>query len=281
MEVKSEPVGLKIAVVVSYLVMVGVNSLANILPINGVGTGQVSDAYPNLFAPAGYAFAIWGLIYLLLAVFVLYFIGAIGRRDNEPQPEWMQSAARYFILSSLANAAWIFAWHYRLIPLSVVLMIVILVCLATISLKIMNAAGDRQLALLVRLPFSVYFGWITVASIANITVLLVSLGWDGWGWPTEWWTIIMLAAGTLIGGLTTLKQRDAAYGMVIVWAYGAIVFKHLTPAGFAGAYPSIILTASICIVLLLAAIVRVLFLAAEYHSPSEPNSANNAMASDS
>ena len=165
---------------VFFVLMVLVNALANILPIGGVNTGQVSDSYPNLFAPAGITFTVWGVIYVLLALFILYQWGAFKGKSGAG----MEAALRigpYFILSSAANIAWIFSWHYNIIPLSLALMIVILVTLIRAYQKINAGALSFKEKIFVRLPFSIYFGWITVATIANVTTLLVYLGWGGFG----------------------------------------------------------------------------------------------------
>lgn len=257
----------RIVVAAAYLIMVAVNGLANVIPINGLTTGQVSDAYPNLFAPAGYAFSIWGVIYVLLALFVLYYLGLLDRQEADSRPEWLPAVAFCFVISCLANGAWIFAWHYRSIPLSVVLIVAILSSLGAISVLIAPARwkpgqetygqqGFQRAPLLVWLPFGVYFGWITVATIANITVLLVSLGWDGLGLPPAFWTNAVLIVGVLIAVNVILRQRDPAYGLAVLWAYGAILFKHISPAGFNGAYPMVIYAAALGAVLLLAAVIR-------------------------
>jgi len=237
----------------AYVLMVAVNALANILPINGVNTGQVSDAYLNLFAPAGLTFSIWGLIYILLGIYVLYQLGlfrdkGLAARRTGPEP-----VARLFILSSLANAAWIFAWHYSLMGLSLILMLVILVCLILIGRMNRPETMTSRERFMVRLPFSVYFGWITVATIANVTTWLVSIGWQGWGIPETTWTVLMIGAGLLIGVSTMLTLRDAAYGLVLIWAYGGIYLKHTSGDGFAGMYPSVITMVLACMALLVAA----------------------------
>jgi hypothetical protein len=243
----------KIVTTVTFLGMVAVNALANILPINGMNTGQVSDAYPNLFAPAGLTFAIWGLIYLLLAGYTLYQLGLFQGYANAVKTELLQMVGIIFSISSLANAAWIYAWHYDLIPLSMLLMIVILVCLIAINLIVNKETLSLREKLFIRLPFSVYFGWITVAAIANMTVLLVSRGWGGFGIAEAVWAVIIMIVGMLIGAATTIKNRDAAYGLVLVWAYSGILIKHTSADGFAGQYSAIIITVIVCIVLLLAA----------------------------
>lgn len=243
-------------VAVSFLVMVAVNTLANLLPLNGVQTGAVSDSYANLFAPAGYTFAVWGLIYLLLCAHVLYRLGLFHPKGTETPPALLRATCLPFLFSSLANAAWIFAWHYRLIPLTAVLMLVLLVCLLRIDAVLGAADLSGREALFLRLPFSVYFGWITVATVANITVLLVSLGWNGFGLSEVFWTCAALAAGAGIGTAVLLRRGQPAYGLVLLWAYGGILAKHLSPAGFGGQYPAVLAAVGICMAVLAAATVR-------------------------
>ena len=235
----------KTLVVASYLGTLAVNILANTLPINNITTGAVSDSYPNLFAPAGISFSIWGVIYLLLGLFVLYTLGVF--KDVTRQKKVIDQVSEYFIISSVANMLWIFSWHYDQILASMFFMIVILVCLV----KIASALGRRNLRgkeyIFLELPFSVYFGWITVATIANVTVLLVSIGWGGFGLSDAFWTVAVIAIGTVIGIWRMAKDKSIAYGLVFIWAYLGILIKHTSAAGFGYAYPSVILAASICI----------------------------------
>lgn len=232
---------IRILTLVAYMVMVGVNFLAMYLPLGGKTTGEISDNYPNLFAPAGYAFSIWGLIYLLLAIYVIY---QFKRGDDVLAGK----VNRIFILNALLNAAWIFAWHYDVIWLSVIIMIGLLISLITIADILRKSTLTERERRLVCLPFSVYFGWITVATIANITVFLVSLGWGGFGLADSFWTVVVLLIGALIGSWRMLKDKFISYGLVLIWAYGAILFKHVSITGFAGQYPSVIVTAVLCIV---------------------------------
>ncbi|MDR6223472.1 tryptophan-rich sensory protein [Methanococcoides alaskense] len=241
---------IKIIVLVTFLAMAIINALANILPINGITTGQISESYPNLFAPAGLKFAIWGLIYLLLAGYTLYLLGIFQGNTNTVKTELLRKTGILFSISSIANATWIFSWHYQLIPLSMLLMVVILVCLILINQTTNNEQLSKKEYFFIRLPFSVYFGWITVATIANATVLLVSLGWKGFGLTEANWAVIMIFVGLIIGVATMLKNRDIAYGLVIVWAYAGILLKHMSPEGFGYQYPAVITITTVCIFLL-------------------------------
>ncbi len=235
----------KIIAGVAYVAMVVVNFLANSLPINNRSTGEISDAYPNLFAPAGPAFSIWGLIYLLLAGYVLY---QFVKKDQKTE-DLLQKINPLFIATSFANISWIFAWHYDYIGLSVLIMAILLILLIKIADVIRKTEFTTKEKLFISTPFSVYFGWITVASIANITVFLVSIGWNGFGIPDFVWMSIVLLVGALIGILRLRKDKNIAYGLVLVWAYAWILFKHLSATGFNGQYPSVIGTLVICLVL--------------------------------
>ncbi|GMX58506.1 MAG: hypothetical protein MCSN_1600 [Candidatus Microsyncoccus archaeolyticus] len=236
---------LKILAGLSYVAMVTVNSLANILPINNQTTGAVSDAYPNLFAPAGVTFSIWGLIYLLLAGYVIFQF----TKGSQKKEELIKKINPLFIATSLVNIAWIFSWHYDYIGLSVILISTLLVLLIKIADILCKEQFTGSEKLFISAPFSIYFGWITVATIANITTFLVSLGWNGFGIADFIWTSIILLIGALIGILRLNKDKNIAYGLVLIWAYLGILLKHFSVAGFNGKYPIVIATVIVCLVL--------------------------------
>ncbi|SHH75972.1 lantibiotic ABC transporter permease [Clostridium grantii] len=242
---------IKILVLITFLLMITVNALANIIPINRITTGEVSDYYANLFAPAGITFAIWGLIYLLLAGYTIYQLGFLQKDSSKAKEGLFKKIGLYFSISSIANVIWILCWHYRVIPSTMILMIVLLVCLIIIVLEIKKVELSFKDKLFIKLPFSIYFGWITIATIANVTTLLVSIGWDGFGISEEIWTIIIILVGLLIGAITILVNKDIPYGLVIIWAYIGILIKHKSLNGFNGEYPAIIITVIISIILLI------------------------------
>ncbi|MFO7637571.1 MAG: tryptophan-rich sensory protein [Clostridia bacterium] len=218
---------LQVVNTMAFLVMVILNALANILPINNQTTGGVSDKYPDLFAPAGITFSIWGLIYLLLGLFILYQLGLFTRKDNSHEKAILQTGW-LFALSSFANALWIILWHHDMILLSLVMMVAILLCLIGITSKIYKSEPDRMQAWFYKPAFSVYLGWITVASIANVTALLVSAGWNGFGIPEWVWTIAMMAIATVLTFLYIFLKSDIIFSLVVVWAFMGIVLKHVT-----------------------------------------------------
>ncbi len=247
-----KPIFIKISAAIAYLAVIIVNFLANALPINRIATGQVSDSYPNLFAPAGITFSIWGLIYILLGLYILYQFGLFQKR--KAKSKLLYRIGIYFIISSIANVLWIFSWHYKLIWASLIFMIVILYSLIKIADFIRREKLSSKEYFFISLPFSVYFGWITVATIANVTTFLVSIDWDGFGISSQIWTVLVILIGTAIGILRMIKDRNIAYGLVFVWAYAGIWIKHASPSGFDGQFSGIIITVISCIALFLASI---------------------------
>ncbi len=241
----------KVLAAITYLAMVAINFLAVSLPLNNRSTGEISDAYPNLFTPAGFTFSIWGLIYLFLAAYVFFQFWPTSTDRLQRKEELLEKVNTFFVPTSIANVFWVFAWHYDFIGPSVLIMLVLL----TLLIKIADVLRIEQMTLpeklLILTPFSLYFGWITVATIANITVFLVSAGWKGFGLADSVWTSIILVAGALIGVCRMHKDKSLPYGLVLIWAYSGILYKHWTASGYGGKYPGVIVTAILCLALFL------------------------------
>jgi hypothetical protein len=237
---KERILGIKLFVIITFILMVTVNALANILPINGVGTGEVSDNYGNLFAPAAITFAIWGLIYLLLLGFTLYFSLELNKVEKELK-SLLIFIGIWFGLSSIANTIWIFAWHYDAIWLTLPLMIFILVSLIMINMKLRRHKFSFLKKILIRLPFTIYFGWITVATVANTTTFLVWSNWNRFNLSEVFWADIIFIIGAGIGFGAILYYKSYAYGLVLIWAYVGILIKHLSEDGFNGQYMSAVI----------------------------------------
>ncbi|NLI20355.1 MAG: tryptophan-rich sensory protein [Clostridiales bacterium] len=246
---------MKAAILLSFLIMVTVNALANALPINGLTTGEAANRFENLFTPAPLTFAIWGAIYLLLGVYVVF---QLVRGQAEPDPERQRllgRVGRWFIFSSLLNAAWIFAWHYQRITMSMAIMALLLVSLTRIGwlLRAPHCSPREELAL--RMPFGLYFGWITVATIANAVVWLVRVGWDRWGIDAPVWMAVLLVVGAVIAGVTMYRIRNVTYGLAVLWAYAGILNRHLSAQWYNGQYPLVVWTTVVSLAVLLAVLV--------------------------
>jgi len=219
---------LSILNMLGFLGTVIVNGLAIALPLNNKTTGELSDQYPNLFVPAGLTFSIWGLIYILLAIFVVYQLIVVMRRGAQ-QSSFIERIGLLFFGSSIANIGWIFAWHYEIVPLSLVLMLLLLGCLIAIYLRldIGKSASTKTEKYLVHLPFSLYLGWITIATIANVTALLVDVNWNTFGLGEQFWAVAVIVVGIAIALSILFTRKDIFYCLVVDWALLGILIKRL------------------------------------------------------
>jgi hypothetical protein len=213
----------QIAVVLTVFGSITVNILANALPINGLNTGEISDRFNVYFVPAGYVFSIWGLIYIGLIALAIY--QALPAQRQNPR---LRAAGWWISLGGVANAVWIFLWHYEQFPLTLAAMLVLLATLiiSYIYLGIGRTQVTRGEAWAVRMPIRVYLGWISVATIANVTSLLDFLKWDRFGIAPEVWMGIMLVVVVGLSGIINFTRRDAAFTLVLLWALEGIAIKH-------------------------------------------------------
>lgn len=212
---------------VTVLIALTVNTLASALPLNGQTTGEISDRFAVYFVPAGYVFAIWFFIFVGWIAFAVYqFLPA--QKEN-PR---LRKLGYLFAVSNLFNAAWLFAWHYNTFGLSVLIMLSLLGLLIASYLRLnvnrAHAKGAEWWS--VDLPFSIYLGWITVATVANLTSWLYSIEWNGFGISAPVWAVIMIAVASILGLLMALTRRDAAYLFVLVWSFIGIAVKQADTA---------------------------------------------------
>lgn len=214
-----------------FAAMIVMNYLANALPLNGKTTGELSGSFPNLFVPAGLTFSIWGVIYLLLLTFC--FI-----QFNSANQVIINRISWLFIASCILNALWIVAWHYGRLPLSVIIMLGLLVSLIWINIIIKDLPFG-----IIKAAFGVYLGWICIATIANVTGLLVANNWNGFGISEETWTVIMIFAGALITVAALWRFDNPFIGLSVVWAFAGIMIKRQAD------YRSIFVVAAIALAL--------------------------------
>ncbi len=209
----------QLAVIVSIVITLVVNGLANGLPLNGLNTGQISDRFHVYFVPAGYVFSIWGLIYLGLISFAIF--QALPAQRENPR---LRATGWWIALGGLANSAWIFLWHYEQFPLTLIAMFTLLgtLIITYLRLGIGRSTVSKVETWAVRVPFSIYLGWITVASVANVTSVLDYVKWDRFGLAPEVWMVIMLAAVLVITLSMIFTRRDTAFTLVILWALAGI-----------------------------------------------------------
>lgn len=237
--------------VIAFVLTVLVNGLAGSTTIlGGKNTAQISDAYPTLITPAGYVFSIWGVIYILLGIFVVYqALPSQQGKGFQKRIGWL------FALSSLVNIAWLFLWQFEYLSFSVILMFLLLASLISIYLRldIGRSKGEMREKLAVHVPFSVYLGWITIATIANVSVTLVSVNWDGFGINPETWTALVILVALLISVLVVATRKDVAYALVIIWALVGIAVKQ------SGNQTVVTLTETSAVIIAIALVATILF----------------------
>jgi len=215
---------LRYANILFFALTVIVNSLAGSTTIiGGRNTAQVSDANPTLITPAGYVFSIWGIIYILLGAFAIY--QALPKQQGK---DYQKKIGWLFVLSSLINITWLFVWQLEYLAFSVLLIFALLLTLITIYVRIGVGKSQAQLGekLAIHLPFSVYLGWITIASIADVAATLVSYNWNGFGISPETWTILVVAVALIITMLMLAIRKDVAFSLVVIWALIGIGVNH-------------------------------------------------------
>jgi len=235
--------------IIAYILTVIVNSIAGSTTlIGGQNTAAISDANPTLITPAGYVFSIWGIIYVLLGAFVIYQALPRERGSN-----YQGKIGGLFVISSLVNIAWIFVWQFESLILSVVLIFALLLSLIAIYLRlnIGKAKVKTSEKLAVHLPFSVYLGWITIASIADVAVTLTAYNWNGFGISPETWTIIVAAVAVLITILMLAIRKDIAYALVVIWALVGIGINQ-------SSNQTIVMVTQICSIIVTIALIAVI-----------------------
>ena len=226
--------------------VIAVNGAANALPINGLTTGAVSDLYPNLFTPAGFAFSIWGLIYTGLLAFLIRILATSDTALVGKLFPW-------FAINSFANMAWIFAWHHLQVVTSLVLMLVLLISLVYLTTELRSSTRPSKEIRFFNAVFEIYLGWITVATVANFTALLIAFNWNALGISEEYWMLIILPVIVVIASVMYFKYTSVVYLLPVFWALYGIHAKHL--GVFQGQFSLVITAVELSIAALLLSVI--------------------------
>lgn len=210
----------------SVVLVLFVNYYSQVFGINGNRVSEVSDQYDNLFTPASYAFAIWGIIFLML---IAYSIHQIREAFFKASPSnSILSTGYYFLVANLMNATWVIVWLYEFTWLSVLVMLVLLASLLVIIVR--NDLGRSEASLVLKVftwwPIGIYAGWIAVATVANVSAYLAKIGWGGGFLSEVQWTLIMIAIAVGVNLYMVLVRNLRSFGLVGVWALFAIHVRH-------------------------------------------------------
>lgn len=214
----------QVMVIVALAVTIFVNYLSQAVPLNDRTAGEISDSFPVRFTPAGYVFSIWSIIYLGLIAYAIY--QALPSQRDNPR---LRAITWPFVVSCMANSTWIFAWHYGYYTVALLIIVLLALSLAILYNRLYPyfptvATAERWTT---HVPFRIYLGWATVATIANTTITLYNWGWQGAPLGAPIWAAIIIVVATLIGFFFAIGLRDAAYTFVLVWAFVGIYVKQI------------------------------------------------------
>jgi len=202
------------------------NYLSNTGVFNGKTIGNVSDEYHNLFTPAGYAFSIWGLIYILLFAFVIYTGRSLFKPEKNESETFVNRMGWWFVVSCIANCLWIVTWLYGYTGLSVLVLAAAFISLMVIVLEALKYYRGSAEKWFINIPFQIYAGWLSVALIAAAASWLQKIGWEGFGLSEEAWTVIMITVAVAVHLFMTWQKRALAFALVAVWALVAIAVSN-------------------------------------------------------
>ena len=198
------------------------NYLSNTGIFNGKTIANVSNQYHNLFTPAGYAFSIWGFIYLLLIGFVFYTGKSLFNPSKNDADNFVEKTGWWFIVSCLANCAWIVTWLYGYTGISVLVLLIAFISLLFILMEALKYNSTRAQKWFINFPFQIYAGWVSVALIAAVAAWLTKIEWSGWGISEVNWTFILIVIASIIHLFMTWKKNAPVFALVAVWALIAI-----------------------------------------------------------
>ena len=207
------------------VITIAFNSLASAGGISGNTVGGISDKYNTLFTPSGYAFSIWGIIYLALIAFALFQLRRAFSKEKES--DFIRQAGLWMTVANIANILWLYAWLNEYIGLSLGIMLIILVSLMIMVIRLNMERWDAPLPVIVFVwwPISIYSGWIAVATIANVSSLLVSIEWQAL-LSAEGWATLMIIVAVILNLVMILLRNMREFAAVGVWALVAISVRH-------------------------------------------------------
>lgn len=216
--------------------MIGLNAIAGSKGLFGNTVGDISNQLVNFFTPAGYAFSIWSIIFLSQLILAVYFLKEVFSKNNTV----LYKSMEYYIKIHLSNMLWIVCWHSYETSLSVIVMLLLLFYLSALFII---QKRTKQKGIL-KWSTDLYYGWIAVATVANITAFLAKIEWVAI-FSEQTWAVIMVIVACLLYLIMVIKEKSWIFGLVGIWAIAAIAVKQNgeVPSIFYAAITSVILIA--------------------------------------
>lgn len=243
---------------IMFILMILVNLIADFISLDGIKATQILSINPALFSPANYTYFIWSFIFIGLGAFTIYQYKAFNGK-NKKLGAVIMDISIFFVISAIGQIGWVFALHWNNIPLTVVHLIFIIIALIITYTRINNSELPKKDERFFKIPFSIFFAWVTSMFLVNISVWLQNIGWTGCSMSEQTWTILATLLLFIIGVTITYVFNDVAYGSTILWALVGILVKHISKSGFAGQYIWIIACLVISIILMSFTIARILY----------------------
>lgn len=228
---RMEAQGLRILNLVFFVLMVAVNIGAELLPLNSITTQKVSANYNTLLTPPGFTFAIWGVIYSWLFLFVLFQLGLFHKKGTGDNPDLIHSISVFFILSCVLNMGWIFAWHYELITLCFVLIFSMWASLFFAYIRLKRETTNAREYFFIQMPFSLYLAWISAAMTINYLIMIKSQIPDLLGLSETAWSSGLIIALFLLSELILFRYKDFTFAIGALWAFAGILYHYSIDIG--------------------------------------------------
>jgi len=242
---KKEAAGLRLSNTILYVLMIAANAAFEILALNGVTTAEVSARNDTLLTPPGFTFSIWGVIYAWLFLWILYQHGWFHRKDEGDNPDLVYAVSMFFIISSVGNIGWLYAWHYEFLYLSLVFIVLLWASLFLANGRLNREVRTRKETFFVKMPFSIYFAWVTAALAVNFLVVFNSLTGMVSGLTQEGLAVGSIIIILLFAEYFVIRYRDFVIGLTAMWVFAGLIYRYYDLEIDAGAETRILLLASI------------------------------------
>lgn len=219
---------------VLFLATLCINALGAFGVINGMSQKEVSDTYPTLITPSASTFSIWGVIYLLLFIALVFMI--VKHKEDRTE-RLIDTISLPFWAASVANIFWIVTFSLEWIGISTLLILALVISLSVLNgrLKAPDGLGQRINVL----AFGLYNGWLIIATVVNVAAFLVQQQWNGFGLDAGTWAVIILIVALFVTLLIQFRLRNAALTLPLAWASFGIWQEHQAAGKFLGQHPAV------------------------------------------
>jgi len=225
---KMEAMPFRIVNSVAVIVMIAANIVFEVLPLNGTTTAQVSGAHDTILTPPGFTFVIWGLIYLGLFLNVLFQLGLFYTQRDADNPDLIYAVNALFPIACITDIVWLVMWHYELILLSLIVIVLLWFALVFIYWRLFPEIRTTKERVFMLWPVSLFLSWISAAALLNLTVVIHDSSPDMLGLGMLPWSMAVLAILFGITEFFIIKYADYVFGLTALWVFAGIITRFFT-----------------------------------------------------